>query len=178
MRIWRALVCLERKLMPLGLSRVLFVLDKSALIEWRTPMRSSGGFAKFPELQNGQHNGWPCAHFGSPTHFRRLTAILRTRSIWSVRVNLKNTRWLGAHGELTRQCISGLSPAKSRSAKMGANLPHARKGSVEKLASTAESQRACDTSHSGSRPRGVSMFLGDSGRMTGKPEVMDMAQHT
>src|SRR6266478_8864771 len=123
--------------MPLGLSRVLFVLDKSALIEWRTPMRSSGGFAKFPELQNGQHNGWPCAHFGSPTHFRRLTAILRTRSIWSVRVNLKNTRWLGAHGELTRQCISGLSPAKSRSAKMGANLPHARKAVTAEVASSS-----------------------------------------
>src|SRR5258706_12753923 len=134
--------------MPLGLSRVLFVLDKSALKKLWTPMRSSGGFVRFLELQNGQHNGWPCAHFGSPTRFRRLTAILRTRSIWGARVNLKNTHWLGAHGELSRRYISGLSPAKSGSAKMGANLPHARKGSVEKVASTAESQRACDASHS------------------------------
>src|SRR5258707_15472696 len=115
MRIWRALVCLERKLMPLGLSRVLFVLDKSALKKLWTPMRSSGGFVNFLELKNGQHNGWPCAHFGSPTRFRRLTVILRTRSIWGVRVNLKNTRWLGGPGELTRQSISGLSPAKSSS---------------------------------------------------------------
>src|SRR5258705_6690998 len=106
MRIWRALVCLERKLMPLGLSRVLFVLDGSALKKLWTPMRSSGGFVKFLELQNGQLNGWPCAHFGGPTRFRRLTAILRTRSIWGARVNLKNTHWLGAHGELTRRCIS------------------------------------------------------------------------
>src|SRR5260370_29619083 len=140
MRIWRALVCLERKLMPLVLSRVLFELDKSALKKLWTPMRSSGGFVKFLELENGQHNGWPCAQFGSPTRFRRLTAILRTRSIWGVRVSLKNTRWLGAHGELTRRYISGLSPVKSGSASMGANLPHARKPSEQKGRFTAESQ--------------------------------------
>src|SRR5882672_9374546 len=133
MRIWRALVCLERKLMPLGLSRVLFVLDKSALKKLWTPMRSSGGFVRFLELQNGQHNGWPCAHFGSPRRFRRLTAILRTRSILGVRVNLKNSRRLGAHGELTRRYISGLSRAKSVRAEI---IADARKGSVAKVAST------------------------------------------
>jgi len=152
MWIWRALVCLERKLMPLVLSRVLFELDKSALKKLWTPMRSSGGFVKFLELENGQHNGWPCAQFGSPTRFRRLTVILLTRSIWGVRVSLKNTRWLGAHGELTRRYISGLSPVKSGSARMGANLPHARKWSVEKVASTAESQGPCDALHSSNHP--------------------------
>src|SRR5260370_37840331 len=137
MRMWRALVCLELKLMSLGLSRVLFVLEKSAWKKFWPPMRSGGGFVKFLELENGQHNGWPCAQFGSPTRFRRLTAILRTRSIWGVRVSLKNTRWLGARGELTRRYISGLSPVKSGSARMGANLPNETKQRVEKVASNA-----------------------------------------
>jgi len=115
-------------------------------------MRSSPSFLNFLELQNAQHNGSPCAHFGSPTRFHPLTAILRACSRWGVRVTLSNARWLGAHGELTRPYISGLSPAKSEHAEMHQLLSQAKKRPPERLLSTAESQRTCDASHSRNPP--------------------------
>ncbi len=115
-------------------------------------MRFSRGSRKFLELENRQHNGWPCAPFGSPTRFHRRTPILLACSRWGVRVNLSNARWLGAPGELTRPYISGLSPAKSERAEMHQLLPQAKKHLLEKLLSTPESQRPCGKLHSRKHP--------------------------
>src|SRR5713226_2779199 len=111
-------------------------------------MRFSPNSRKFLELENRQHNGWPCAPFGSPTRFHPQTAILRARSRWGVRVNLSNARWLGAPGELTRPYISGLSPAKSERAEMHQLIPQAKTRLQEKLLSAPESQRPCGKLHS------------------------------
>src|SRR5713226_6667082 len=123
-------------------------MDLSALKEWRTPMRFSRGSRKFLELENRQHNGWPCAPFGSPTRFQPRTAILRACLRLGVRVNLSNARRLGAPGELTRPYISGLSQAKSERAEVHQLLPHAKKALRKRLLCTPESKWPCDRLHS------------------------------
>jgi hypothetical protein len=111
-------------------------------------MLSSPGSRKFLESENRTHNGWLCAPFGSPTRFRPLTATLRVYSLWGVQANLSNAHWLGAHGELTRLYISGLSLGKSERAGLHQLLPQAKKCLLERLLSPPESQWQCERLHS------------------------------
>src|SRR6266481_4709386 len=128
-------------------------MDRLALKSWWTPTRFSPGSRKFLESENRPHNGLPCAPFGSPTRFRLLTAILRAYSPWGVQVNLSNAHWLGAHGELTRLCISGLSLGESERAELHQLLPQARKRLPERLLPPPDSQCQCERLHSSnSRP--------------------------
>src|SRR5258705_12965523 len=123
-------------------------MDRLALKSWWTPTRFSPGSRKFLESENRPHNGLPCAPFRSPTRFRLLTAILRAYSPWGVQVNLSNAHSLGAHGELTRLYISGLSLGKSEPAELHQLLPQAKNRLPERLLSPPESRWQRERLHS------------------------------
>lgn|ERR1700720_902930 len=139
------------KRIAFGVLRVPFAMGKSALKKSQTSMRSSFNFLNFRELQNAQHNGWPCARFGRRTRFRPLTAILRAPSRSGVRGNLTNARRLGVRGGLMRLYISGISPVKSEHTETHQFLPAEKRALLKKLLSVAESQLPSNRRHNGRR---------------------------
>jgi hypothetical protein len=75
---WPVSACLGRELKPSRSSPVRFVTGRLVLKASSTPMASWLGYAKFPALENGQHNTWQCERSGNPMRFHAETSVFCT----------------------------------------------------------------------------------------------------
>src|SRR5271156_5015552 len=73
-------------------------------------MPSGADCVKFPVLENGRHNTWPCELWRNPTLFQSVISAFCALCRYGVLANLSVVRRRGGLGEPTRPCIYGKSP--------------------------------------------------------------------
>src|SRR5262245_52033323 len=103
-----ASACPRRERRPFKLSLALSAITKSALKESSNQTLSWLGCVKFPELENGRRNTWPCERSENPIRFQPVTSVFCARRIWAALASWNDVLRRGDPGEHTRPCISGL----------------------------------------------------------------------